>query len=154
MLGILGTGKEDKTGNRERATKNRTEQRNNERQSGQNKTRNQRWCKNKKALWRACRPPTQQKYVHRLLLSCVYYRYVARYARSDIGPLLVPRRGVYTSKRAWYCPVGLDGKVVTGDGKNTVLHTRHFTKSSHVYCFLYTILSRCQLRQPRSPYYS
>ena len=36
------------------------------------------------------------------------YRYVARYARSDIGPLLVPRRGVDTTKRALDTPVGLD----------------------------------------------
>lgn len=31
--------------------------------------------------------------------------------------------------------------MATGDGKNTVLHTRHFAKSSHVYCFLCTARS-------------
>lgn len=35
-------------------------------------------------------------------------------------------------------PVGLDRSDHEGQGKNTVLYTRHFAKSSHVYCFKYT----------------
>nr|DAQ35839.1 MAG TPA: hypothetical protein [Caudoviricetes sp.] len=47
-----------------------------------------------------------------------------------------------TTKRALDTPVGLDHSDHEGEGKNTVLYTHHFAKSTHIYCFQCTALSQ------------